>query len=277
MSHHEEFRPASNTFGRLMDLIKTLRGENGCPWDRKQTPQTMHPYILEEYHEMVDAINRGSNSDIVDEFGDLIFLVVLVAYMFEQQGVTTLEAILNGVIEKMTRRHPHVFGDVQVSNAQDVIDNWSLIKASEENIRERQSILDGIPRSLPVLSRAQKLARRAAKVGFDWTRPEEVMHKVDEELGELKQAIASGSIEDAREELGDLLFVTANVARHLEINSEVALSDTSDKFEKRFRHIETRLREQGKSVSDARLEEMDELWEEAKSLERAAKLSALKT
>lgn len=272
MSNHEDStEPAANAFARLVDLIKTLRAENGCPWDRKQTPQTMHPYILEEYHETVEAINSGATSDIADEFGDLIFLVVFVAYMFEQQGVTTLEEILDGVIAKMTRRHPHVFGEIHVTDAQEVIDNWSLIKASEEKIRERQSILDGIPRSLPALSRAQKLTRRAAKVGFDWTRPEEVMHKVDEELEELKQAMASGSPKASREELGDLLFVTANVARHLEINSEAALNETSDKFERRFRHIEGRLREQGKALSDAGLAEMDELWDEAKALERAAK------
>jgi MazG family protein len=220
---------------------------------------------------MVEAINSGATSDIADECGDLIFLVVFVAYMFEQQGVTTLEAILDGVIEKMTRRHPHVFGDTHVSDAQEVVDNWSSIKATEDKILERQSILDGIPRSLPALSRAQKLASRAAKVGFDWTRPEEVMHKLDEELGELKEAMASGSVMASREELGDLLFVTANVARHLQINSEAALNETSDKFEQRFRHIEARLREQGKNISETGLAEMDELWDEAKALERAAK------
>jgi MazG family protein len=258
-------------FERLMALIRTLRSENGCPWDRKQTPQTMHPYILEEYHEMVEAIGRGVMSDIVDELGDLIFLAVFVAYLFEQQGETSLREILDSAVRKMERRHPHVFGDVRVKDAGEVVDNWSKIKASEENIRDRESILDGIPRSLPALNRAQKLARRAAKVGFDWTRPEEVFHKVDEELGEFRDAVAGGSRREIREELGDLLFVIVNAARHVEINSEVALNETSDKFERRFRHIEKRLKEQGSSLTEASLQEMDALWDEAKGLEKKGK------
>ena len=169
----------------------------------------------------------------------------------------------------MTRRHPHVFGEVEVTGAQDVIDNWAKIKASEENIQRRESVLDGIPRSLPALNRAQKLARRAAKVGFDWTRPDEVLPKVEEELNEFKEAVLSGSKMPTREELGDLLFVIVNAARHLEINSEAALNETSDKFERRFRHIETKLREKGRALEEATLEEMDELWDEAKTLEKS--------
>jgi MazG family protein len=258
----------SAVFGKLIDLIRTLRSENGCPWDRKQTPKTFHPYILEEYHEMVHAINEGVAKDMADEMGDLIFLVVFVAYMFEQEGISSVKEIVEGVIAKMTRRHPHVFGDVSVENAEDVIDNWAKIKASEENIRQRESLLDGIPRSLPALSRAQKLARRAARVGFDWTRPEEIFPKIDEELGELKDAIASQSQEDIREELGDLIFVLTNAARHLNVNSETALNETSDKFERRFRYIEDVLKARGRSLEDASLQEMDELWDEAKTKER---------
>jgi MazG family protein len=258
----------TRAFDRLMKLIRTLRSENGCPWDRKQTPQTMHPYILEEYHEMVEAIGRGAITEIADELGDLIFLAVFVAYLFEQQGNTSLRKILDGAVLKMERRHPHVFGDVHVNDAAEVIDNWSKIKASEEIIRDRESILDGIPRSLPALNRAQKLARRAAKVGFDWSRPEEVFHKVDEELGEFREALAGGSRREIREELGDLLFVIVNAARHLEINSEAVLDETSDKFERRFRHIERRLKEQGSSLDEATLGEMDALWDEAKGLEK---------
>jgi MazG family protein len=255
-------------FAHLMDLIRTLRSENGCPWDRKQTPQTIHPYILEEYHEMVEALNRGGSREIADELGDLIFLTIFIAYLFEQQGTTSLKEILDGAVEKMRRRHPHVFGDVQVKDAADVIDNWGKIKAEEENIRDRTSILDGIPRSLPALNRAQKLARRAAKVGFDWGAADEVLHKVEEELGEFREAITAGSPREIREELGDLLFVIVNAARHLEINSEVALNETSDKFERRFRHIEARLREHGRSLAEADLQEMDLFWEEAKKQEK---------
>ncbi len=260
----------AQAFQRLLDLIIILRSENGCPWDKKQTPATFHPYILEEYHEMVQAINIGSHSDISDEMGDLLFLVVFVAYMFQQEGVTSVKEVIEGAVSKMTRRHPHVFGDVEANTPGEVIDNWAKIKASEENIRVRESLLDGIPRSLPALNRAQKLARRAARVGFDWTRPEEVFAKVDEELLELKEAVASRNAEHIKEELGDLLFVVTNAARLLEINSEAALTDTSDKFERRFRHIEARLREQGRSLEEASLEEMDALWDEAKSKEKVS-------
>jgi len=255
-------------FGRLMDLIRTLRSEEGCPWDRKQTPRNFHPYILEEYHELVQAIHQGSAGEIIDETGDLLFLVVFLAHMFEQEGFATLREIIEGVVAKMIRRHPHVFGDARVKGAEEVIENWSKIKASEENIQGRESLLDGIPRSLPALSRAQKLASRAARVGFDWTGPREVFAKVDEELSELKHAVASGAVENIREEVGDLLFVVVNAARHLEVNSEAALNETSDKFERRFRHIETRLRSRDKSLDKADLHEMDELWQEAKSIEK---------
>lgn len=268
MNHPTSPDRTAEVFGRLVDLIRTLRSENGCPWDKKQTPETFHPYILEEYHEMVQAITAGASREIADELGDLLFLVVFVAYMYEQAQVTTLERIVSGVIEKMTRRHPHVFEGAAADSAEEVIDNWRKIKASEATIKERLSILDGVPRSLPALSRAQKLATRAARVGFDWTRPEEVLAKIDEEWGELKEATVSGSPRHIREELGDLLFVIVNAARHLGINAESALNETSDKFERRFRHIETQLRRIGRSVEESGLEEMDALWNEAKAMEK---------
>ncbi|MEJ2719165.1 MAG: nucleoside triphosphate pyrophosphohydrolase [Deltaproteobacteria bacterium] len=245
-----------------------LRSDEGCPWDREQTPQSFHPYILEEYHEMVQAMHDGGAGEITDEMGDLLFLVVFVAYMFEQQGTTTLKRIFEGVMEKMIRRHPHVFGGVEVQSSGEVIDNWRKIKASEAGIRQRASLLDGIPRSLPALSRAQKLAKRAARVGFDWNQPQHVFAKVDEELQELKEAAAHEAPSRVREELGDLLFVTVNLARHLGIDSESALNETSDKFERRFRYIEEKLRSQGTSLEDVDLHRMDELWDEAKSLEQ---------
>lgn len=268
MNRSETPDMTAEVFAKLVDLIRTLRSENGCPWDRKQTPETFHPYILEEYHELVQAMNAGSDEDITDELGDLLFLVVFVAYMHEQAGIASLERVVLGVIDKMTRRHPHVFAGAAADNPEQVIDNWRKIKASEKTIRERQSILDGIPRSLPALSRAQKLATRAARVGFDWTRPEEVFAKIDEEWGELREAAASGSPQHIREELGDLLFVIVNAARHLGINAESALNETSEKFERRFRHIETQLHRIGRSVEDSGLEEMDALWDEAKAMEK---------
>lgn len=193
--------------------------------------------------------------------------------MFEQEGLTTLEEIVEAVISKMIRRHPHVFADAQVKSAEEVIEHWSKIKASEEHIRKRESLLDGIPRSLPALSRAQKIATRAARVGFDWSEPEEVYAKIDEELTELKHAVDEGSADNIHEELGDLLFVIVNAARHLKVNSETALNETSDKFERRFRHIEARLATRGLSLDQADLQEMDKLWDEAKSREKHHNLS----
>lgn len=258
-------------FHRLMDVIRTLRSENGCPWDKKQTPESFHPYILEEYHEMVQAINDGDVSGISDELGDLTFLVLFVAYIFEQQGVTSLGEIFDSAATKMIRRHPHVFGNERVEDADRVIDRWAEIKASEKTIRQRESFLDGVPRSLPALSRAQKLANRAAKVGFDWTRPEEIFPKIQEELEELRQAAVSGSSDQISEELGDLLFVTVNAARHLRVNSESCLTATSDKFERRFRYIERELTARNRAIQDATLKEMDELWDEAKALEKQSR------
>ena len=228
---------------------------------------------FQEYHEMAQAIHGGEAGEIVDELGDLLFLVVFLAYMFEQEGMTTLEEVVEGVITKMIRRHPHVFGDAPVKSAEEVIEHWTKIKASEEHIQKRKSLLDGIPRSLPALSRAQMIAARAARVGFDWTGPEEVFAKMDEELAELKHAVDAGSENDVHEELGDLLFVVVNAARHLHVNSETALNETSDKFERRFRHIETRLGSRGISLDQADLPEMDKLWDEAKSREKHRNLT----
>jgi MazG family protein len=254
-------------FGALLDLIRSLRSENGCPWDRKQTPGTFHHYILEEYHELVESINEGSSEGMIDEIGDLIFLVVFVAYMLEQEGHGSLRGVLDRVVEKMRRRHPHVFGGAPLQTPEQVVDNWSRIKASEENIRRRESILDGIPRTLPALTRAHRIAQRAATVGFDWTDAWAVFPKIEEELAELRHATRNGNPDAVREEVGDLLFVLTNVARHLGVNSEEALNETSDKFQRRFRHIEQSLHSRGKNPGEVSLEEMDRLWEEAKLTE----------
>lgn len=253
---------------RLLTIITTLRSENGCPWDRKQTPETFHPYILEEYHELVQAIREEDPEEIVGELGDLIFLVVFVACMYEQQGLTTVRDIVNGVADKMVRRHPHVFGNVHVSSSEEVIENWSRVKASEESIRKRESLLDGIPRSLPALKRAQKLARRAAKVRWEGVDPDDLFAKIDEELAELKEAAASGSKPAIREELGDLLFVITNAARRLDIDGETALAETGDKFERRFRFMEDALREEGISIEAAAGSRIAELWDKAKEREK---------
>ena len=253
------------SFLRMLDLIRQLRSENGCPWDRKQTLHSFHPYILEEYHELVQAILENDTEAMVDEAGDLIFLVAFICYMLEQGGSTSVSKVLEGNISKMTLRHPHVFGDVEVRNAQDVIDNWAIIKASEERIKDRQSVLDGIPLSAPALTRAQKMSSRAAKVGFDWPDTDGIFEKVLEELSELKVSLATADHESIKSELGDVLFSVVNLGRRLSVNCESALNSASHRFEKRFHYIEAKLKEAGSSVNEASLEEMDSLWNEAKS------------
>jgi tetrapyrrole methylase family protein/MazG family protein/ATP diphosphatase len=259
---------AGQALENLVDIIATLRSENGCPWDRKQTPDSFHPYILEEYHELVEAIGRNEQEEIRDELGDLLFLVVFVAYMFEQERTTTIVDVIEAVSGKMTRRHPHVFGGESAATSEQVITNWHRIKESEAGAERRKSALDGVPRSLPALSRAQKLAGRAARTGFDWIAPADVLAKVREEFRELEDAIERGSEDAIAEELGDLLFVLANVGRHLSVDSEGALNRASDKFERRFKFVEVALRARGVSRDQVSWQEMLALWHEAKQLEK---------
>lgn len=254
-----------SSFHKMLDLIKQLRSENGCPWDRKQTLESFHPYILEEYHELVNAISDNDHEAMVDEAGDLMFLVTFIAYMLEQTGITSVSRVMEGVVSKMTLRHPHVFGDLEVKNSQEVIDNWSKIKASEKIIQNRVSVLDGIPKSAPALTRAQKLSSRSARVGFDWPSLDGIIDKVYEELSELKQTMQTGDKQSIHSEFGDVIFSLVNLGRRLSVNCEAALSSANRRFENRFHYIEDKLKEAGSSVNQATLEEMDRLWDEAKS------------
>ncbi len=256
--------PSTEAYSRLAQVIRTLRSENGCPWDKKQTPFSFHPYILEEYHELVQAMNMDNKDEMVDEMGDLLFLVLFVAYMFEQEGFTSIAQVMEGSVEKMTRRHPHVFATETVKDADDVLANWGKIKAQEKPIKKRESLLDGVPRTLPALARAQRLTKRARSVGFDWSDPMEVFDKIQEELGELREAVESGDQDRIDGEMGDLFFVMVNAARLFNVNAEASLNRASDKFENRFKFIESQLSAQGKTPEEATLKEMDALWDEAK-------------
>jgi MazG family protein len=264
MTFENENEPSAKQYSKLVKVIRTLRSENGCPWDKKQTPESFHPYILEEYHELVQALNSKDYPGMVDEAGDLLFLVIFVAFMFEQEGFTSLSRIIEGSLEKMVRRHPHVFAGESVKDADDVLANWGKIKATESSIRERESVLDGIPRTLPALARAQRLAKRAGRVGFDWSDPMDVFEKVQEEISELKEAARMGDQGKIDEEMGDILFALTNAARLFNVNAEAGLNRTSDKFEARFRFIEKELAKQGKTAEEATLEEMDAIWDRAK-------------
>ena len=256
------------TIQDLLDIMVTLRDpDQGCPWDRQQTMQSIIPYTLEEIYELVDAVERNNPEDIVDELGDLLFHIVFYSRMATEAGAFDFADVVNGVCEKLVRRHPHVFAGQQVETAGEVKRNWRKMKREER----AGDYLGAIARALPALQRAEKLQQRAAQAGFDWNDPEPALAKVEEECDELKQ-VMSGSQDPARlqAELGDILFATVNLARHLKINPETALREADNRFEQRFRFIQARLEEAGEDLDSASLERMDELWEEAKRSEAAA-------
>ena len=259
---------------RLIEIMARLRDpKSGCPWDIEQTFDTVAPYTIEEAYEVVDAIERRDMGDLKDELGDLLLQVVFHARMAQEAGSFGFTEIAEAICDKMVRRHPHVFGEEKVQGVADQTLRWEAIKAVEragkgQTVDAPQSALDGVPLGLPALTRAAKLTRRAARVGFDWPSLAEVTAKLREELAELEAEITAGDMQKAREELGDLLFVCANLARKLEVEPEDALRGANAKFIRRFGHIEARLAEQGRAPGDSDLSEMDALWNEAKAIER---------
>lgn len=256
---------------RLLEIMMRLRAPDGCPWDREQTYATIAPYTIEEACEVADAIERGSLTDLCDELGDLLLQVVYHARIAEEEGAFAFADVIRAVSDKMLRRHPHVFGTEQGgprANPEDV--NWQELKAQEraEKGEVRDSILDGVPQTLSGLTRAHTLTKRAAKVGFDWTDPQDVLAKITEESAELVAEIGVDR-DKTEEEFGDLMFVMANLARHLKVDPETALRRANAKFERRFRSIEDALKAQNRSPQEATLAEMDALWDHAKLSERS--------
>ncbi len=264
---------------RNLRSIDTLRGimarlrdpEDGCPWDSAQTFETISPYTLEEAYEVADAVARGDTEDLRDELGDLLLQVVFHAEIAKESGRFTFDDVVEAICAKMMRRHPHIFAGAKGDTARAVKSRWEAVK--EEERREKNGgeagVLDDVPLSLPALSRAVKLQKRAARVGFDWPETASVLEKIGEETVELSEEIAAGrDVERISEEFGDLLFVYANLARHLDVDPEAALRSANDKFVRRFKHIETCLDARGKRPEDATLEEMDALWNEAKGQEK---------
>ncbi len=256
---------------RLLEIMAKLRDpDGGCPWDKEQTFATIAPYTVEEAYEVADAIERGDLKDLKEELGDLLFQVVFHSRMAQEQGAFDFDAVAEAMVDKMVRRHPHVFAGQVYADVAEQIAAWDAIKAAERARKERHSILDDVPPGLPAMTRAVKLTKRAARVGFDWPSTDEVMAKLREELEELQVEIDAGDLPKARAELGDLLFVVANLARKLDVDPEDALRASNAKFERRFHHIEKVLTERGKTPDQSTLEEMDGLWNEAKALERKA-------
>jgi len=264
--------PQTPPLDRLLEIMAKLRDrDGGCPWDIEQTFATIAPYTVEEAYEVADAIERGDLNDLKEELGDLLLQVVFHARMAEEQGAFAFDDVAAAIADKMVRRHPHVFATASYADVIEQTAGWETIKAAERAAKGRAaSLLDDVPAGLPGLTRAVKLTKRAARVGFDWPSTDQVLAKLREELEELEVEIAAGDLPKARAELGDLLFVCANLARKLDVEPEDALRATNAKFARRFAHIEKVLAERGSSPEQSTLEEMDALWDEAKALERRA-------
>ncbi|MFC3040976.1 nucleoside triphosphate pyrophosphohydrolase [Virgibacillus xinjiangensis] len=253
----------NHTFNRLKEVIRALRAPDGCPWDRAQTHESLREYAIEEVYELIDAIDQKDDENLVEELGDVLLQVMLHSQIGEDDGYFMVDDVIRTVTDKMIHRHPHVFGETTAESVEDVYKNWDQLK-EEEKGDARTSILDGIPAHLPSLSKALKLQKKAAKVGFGWEEAKDIWLKFEEELEEMREAIDSTEPDEIEKELGDVLFVLANLARHYKVNPEIALNRTNRKFTVRFGYVENQLKEQGRTLKESSLEEMDELWERAK-------------
>jgi len=256
-----------NRFDRVMSIMRRLRAPGGCPWDAEQTHESLKRYLLEEAYEVLEAIDSHTDEHLKEELGDLLLQPVFHAAIAEERGSFTMDDVLDTLADKLIRRHPHVFGDLEITDSQAQVENWEKIKKQEKG-EERRSALAGVPPHLPALLKAQKITEKASRVGFDWEHVDQVMAKVMEELHEFEEALASGNQEHTEAELGDLLFAIANLGRFLALDTEEALRKTINRFQKRFSHVEDQIHRRGISLHDASLAEMDALWEEAKCKER---------
>jgi tetrapyrrole methylase family protein/MazG family protein len=267
-------KETGQAFKSLYDIVVRLRGPGGCPWDREQSPASLRECLIEETYECIEAIDEENTAHIKEELGDLALLVTMLAYMHEEKGVFLVADVFQTICEKLIRRHPHVFGEVQVKDSNEVLDNWAKIKVTQEGRKPKDSILDEVSGGLPPLDRAWKLQKKAAKAGFDWPTLEGVVEKINEELGEVKEAVgastssAAGSTAKSNkveEELGDLLFSVVNLCRYLKVEPSVALRRTNSKFIERFKHMERKMKETGQELKQENLGLMDQYWNEAKN------------
>jgi tetrapyrrole methylase family protein / MazG family protein len=259
-------RTAGGKFDRLVEIMARLRAPDGCPWDREQTFDTIKPYTLEETYEVLDAIDAGDWAGLAEELGDFMLQAVFYAQMAREAGHFDIGDALDAINEKLVRRHPHIFGDATARTAEDVKQRWDAIKAEEkrESGEAPKLLLEAVPRSLPALMEASQISSRAARAGFDWDSAEQVLEKLEEELHELAEARRTASQKEIEDELGDILFVLVNLARFMKVDPEQALRRSNAKFRRRFAHVEQSLRERGKALADSHIQEMEELWQQAK-------------
>jgi len=268
--------PAAQAMDRLLDLMARLRAPDGCVWDREQTPATLKPQMLEECYEVIEAIDAGSPGDLTEELGDLLLHIVFQAQIARETGQFAFADVANGIADKLVRRHPHVFGDQKVADAAGVVAQWHQLKKAEKP--ERESALDGVPRALPALMRAEALQKKARHVGFDWPDVRGALDKVREEVAEVTAEIESGLAStpddkakkftpapETAEEIGDLLFSIVNMTRHLKLDAEELLTRANDKFSRRFRAVEAQMAATGKAMNDCTLEELDAAWNSVKA------------
>jgi tetrapyrrole methylase family protein / MazG family protein len=247
----------------MMAVVARLRAKDGCPWDREQTLDSLKRYLIEECYELLDAVDSGDPERHRDELGDVLLQVALHSQIRSEEKLFGLDDVADTLAEKLVRRHPHVFGTAKAEDAAAVLRNWEIIKAGEKK-GERRSVLAGVPRHLPALQRAQRIQSRAARVGFDWNRTDEVMEKVEEELAELRRAMRGGKAHRVKEELGDLLFTLVNLSRFQKIEAEDALELTIRKFHERFAYVEEAVHRSGRKMTDCTLAELDSYWNQAK-------------
>jgi MazG family protein len=258
---------AAEAVEKLLAIMARLRGPDGCPWDREQTLKTLRPYLLEETYEVLEAIDGGDSREHCEELGDLLLQIAFQAQLAAEERRFDFADVAEAISSKLVSRHPHVFGDVTVKDAKGVLRQWVALKKKEKEARGGgQSVLEGVPREMPALARAERLAEKASRIGFDWPEPAGARAKVDEELGELDRAVAAGNRAAVEDELGDVLFAVSNFARKLGIPPEEALRRAVGRFVARFRYVEDELARRGVRHGEATLEEMDRLWEQAKAV-----------
>ncbi len=254
----------AKSFGKLSAIVDRLMGDNGCPWDRVQTRESLKPYLVEETYEALEALDSNDPEKIKDELGDLMYQILFHSKISELQDEFSIRDVVDNLSDKMVRRHPHIFEEGELHTPDQVLDQWEVIKKKEKASRHHKSVLDGVPHHLPALAHAQKLTKKAAKHGFDWDQISAVFDKLDEEIAEFKSAVLEGKKEEIAGELGDILFVLVNIARHKKIDAEEALRGTNNKFIQRFHHIEQEVAKTGKELKDTPLKEIEQYWQDAK-------------
>ncbi len=259
-----------NNFQKLIDIMAKLRSEQGCAWDKVQTHETLKPYLIEESYEVIEAIDEKDPAKLKEELGDLLMQVVFHSQVAKDSGHFDINDVIEKISSKMVSRHPHVFGDAKFDTPDEVKKQWHDRKKEEGKFRD--SALEGVPKELPSLLRAHRLQSRAAKVGFNWEKVEDVFEKLDEELQEFKEAVANRDTKEIEGEIGDIIFVLVNISRFVGVNAEEALRKSTSKFVSRFRYIEIKAAEAGRKLEDMTLEEMDVLWDEAKTTEPGHKV-----